>query len=374
MQTIGILGGGQLGRMLIQAGLDLEARFHVLDPDAQAPCAHIAHHFSVGDLKDFDAVLQFGQQCDIITIEIEKVNIDALKQLRAQGKKVYPQPETIETIQDKRHQKAFYVQHQIPTSPFWEVSGIADISQYASQFPLVNKLAKDGYDGRGVQILRTATDLNKAFDTAGLLEQLVNIQTEIAVIVARNPSGEVRTFPPVEMAFHPEANLVEYLFAPAQIPDYVAAVAEATAVRIAEKLDLVGLLAVEMFVTPDEHVIVNEAAPRPHNSGHATIEANLTSQFQQHLRAILDLPLGDTAMLCPSAMVNVLGEEGFSGDAVYHGLHEILAVSGVNLHLYGKTQTKPMRKMGHITILDPNIEQLRQKATFVKDTLKVKSK
>jgi 5-(carboxyamino)imidazole ribonucleotide synthase len=367
---IGILGGGQLGRMLIQSGIDFNIRFVVLDPDPHAPCSSLAE-FSQGKLTDFDTVLKFGTACDIITIEIENVNTAALKELVKLGKKVYPQPEIIELIQDKRMQKTFYQENNIPTAEFLLVNNAADVIANKSFLPAVNKLGREGYDGRGVQIIRTKEDLPKAFDAPGLLERLVPFEKEIGVIVARNERGEVKCFPPVEMVFHPVQNLVEYLFAPAEISEKILKNADAIARTVIEKLDLVGILAVEMFVTAEGTVLVNEIAPRPHNSGHQTIEANGTSQYEQHLRAILGLPLGDTKLILPSAMVNLLGEPGFEGLAQYKGIDEIMQLPGVHVHLYGKRLTKPFRKMGHVTIVDPDIEQLKKKANFVKQTLKV---
>jgi 5-(carboxyamino)imidazole ribonucleotide synthase len=371
-QRIGVLGGGQLGRMLVQSGIDFNIYFFVLDPDASAPCQLISN-FTNGKLTDFQTVIDFGKNCDLITIEIENVSVAALKELVKQGKKVFPQPEIIELIQDKRTQKEFYKKNNIPTADFILVQNKEEVTKHVSFLPAVNKLGKEGYDGRGVQILRTEKDLAKAFDAPGLLEELIDFEKEIAVIVARNEKGEIISYPAVEMVFHPEANLVEYLFAPAQIEKSVANEADRIAKEIIQKLGMVGLLAVELFVTKDEKVLVNEIAPRPHNSGHQTIEANVTSQYEQHLRAILNLPLGDTAALKPSAMVNLLGEEGFSGEAKYEGLEEVLALSGTHVHLYGKKITKPFRKMGHVTIVDADLESLKKKANFVKHTLKVKA-
>jgi 5-(carboxyamino)imidazole ribonucleotide synthase len=366
---LGILGGGQLGRMLIQSGIDFNLNFAILDPDEHAPCMHLAE-FHQGKLTDFDTVMKFGEQCDIITIEIENINTEALKELVKKGKKVFPQPEVIELIQDKRVQKSFYKDNNIPTANFILTENKEDVLRLA-ELPVVNKLGKEGYDGRGVQILRVKEDLQKAFDKPGLLEDLIPFEKEISVIVARNEKGEIETFPAVEMVFHPEQNLVEYLFAPAQISKTVTQQADAIARTIIEKLEMVGLLAVEMFVTKTGEVLVNEIAPRPHNSGHQTIEANVTSQYEQHLRAIIGLPLGKTDLLLPSAMVNLLGEPGFSGVARYQGFEEVMNVKGVHVHLYGKEQTKPFRKMGHVTIVDQDINSLRQKANFVKRTLKV---
>jgi len=356
--------------MLIQSGIDFNVPFKVLDPDAHAPCASLAE-FVHGKLKDFDTVLAFGEDCDVITIEIEHVNTDALKALEAKGKQVYPQPSVIELIQDKRKQKQFYTESGIPTAPFTLVENSADVKSKATQFPIVNKLGKEGYDGRGVQIIRSAADMNKAFDAPGLLESLIDFDKEIAVIVARSTTGEIKTFPAVEMVFHPEHNLVEYLYSPAELTDRVIQEAERIARTVVQRLNMVGILAVEMFVTKNSEVLVNEIAPRPHNSGHQTIEANVTSQYEQHLRAILGLPLGDTSITRPSAMVNLLGEPGYEGVAKYQGFADVLALPGVHVHLYGKQLTKPFRKMGHVTIADADPSELKRKVQLVKDTLKV---
>jgi 5-(carboxyamino)imidazole ribonucleotide synthase len=367
---LGILGGGQLGRMLIQSGIDYNIPFVVLDPDAHAPCASLAE-FHHGKLTDFDTVMKFGSSCDIITIEIENVNTTALKALAKAGKKVYPQPEVIELIQDKRSQKIFYRDCEIPTADFVLVENSKDVKKQKDYLPAVNKLGREGYDGRGVQMLRSPDDLDKAFDAPGLLEKLIDFEKEISVIVARNTQGEVKCFPPVEMVFHPEQNLVEYLFAPAEISTETKAEADRIAKKLIHELNMIGLLAVEMFVTKDGRVLVNEIAPRPHNSGHQTIEANVTSQYEQHLRSILGLPLGDTSLILPSAMVNLLGEPGHTGPAYYKGFEDVVKLPGVHVHLYGKQITKPYRKMGHVTIVDADINSLKKKADFVKQTLKV---
>lgn len=367
---VGVLGGGQLGRMLIQSGINLNINFSILDPDPQAPCHSLAP-FTVGKLTDYDTVLQFGKNCDLITIEIENVNTKALFELERLGKKVYPQPRVIELIQDKCSQKEFYKNRGIPTADYVLVKNKVDVKANAHFLPAVNKLGREGYDGRGVQLMRSEQDLEKAFDAPGLLEKLIDYEKEIAVIVARREDGQICTFPPVEMVFHPEQNLVEYLFAPAEITEAVAKKADEVARKVVSELEIVGLLAIEMFVTRQSEVLVNEVAPRPHNSGHHTIEANVTSQYEQHLRAILNLPFGNTTALGPSAMINLLGAEGYSGPAVYQGLEKVLGVSGVHVHLYGKKMTKPFRKMGHVTIVDQDKESLKKKAKFVKDTLAV---
>ena len=367
---LGILGGGQLGRMLIQSGIDFNIPFSVLDPDQHAPCATLTE-FHHGKLTDYNTVMEFGSSCDMITIEIENVNTAALRELVKQGKKVYPQPEVIELIQDKRTQKIFYRECGIPTADFILVEHREDIKKNSHFLPAVNKLGREGYDGRGVQVLRSAEEIHQGFDAPGLLEKLIDFEKEISVIVARNARGEVHTFPAVEMVFHPTQNLVEYLFSPAQVEAPILQEADAIARKIIHELDMIGLLAVEMFVTKKGDVLVNEIAPRPHNSGHQTIEANTTSQYEQHLRSILNLPLGDTSLIIPGAMVNLLGEPGFTGLAKYQGFEEVIKLAGVHVHLYGKRFTKPFRKMGHVTIVDQDIESLKKKANFVKQTLKV---
>lgn len=372
-QILGVLGGGQLGRMLIQSAINYNQDIHTLDPDSNAPCKDISQFFQVGSLKDFDTVYAFGQGCDVITVEIEAVNTDALQKLADEGKKVFPQPHILKLIQDKREQKQFYQQHGIPTADFILTENKADVIAKKDFLPAVNKLGKEGYDGRGVQILRSEADLEKAFDAPGLLEKLIDFDKEIAVTVARNENGDLIAYPAVECAFHPTANLVEFLFAPAQISAEIEAKAQQIAKEVILKLDMVGILAVELFVTKSGEVLVNEIAPRPHNSGHHTIEANYTSQFEQHLRAVMNWPLGNPDLRCPAAMINLLGEDGFSGPAVVEGKEEAMAEKGVYIHLYGKKLTKPFRKMGHVTILDENINALKSKANRIKELIKIKS-
>lgn len=372
-QILGVLGGGQLGRMLIQSAINYNQDIHILDPDPNAPCKDIAQQFQVGSLKDFDTVYAFGKNCDVITVEIEAVNTDALQKLAEEGKKVFPQPHILKLIQDKREQKQFYAQHGIPTSEFVLTENKADVMAKKDLLPAVNKLGKEGYDGRGVQILRSEADLEQAFDAPGLLEKLIDFDKEIAVTVARNEKGELIAYPAVECAFHPTANLVEFLFAPAEISSKIEAKAQEIAKDVIQKLDMVGILAVELFVTHSGEVLVNEIAPRPHNSGHHTIEANFTSQFEQHLRAVMNWPLGDPGLRCPAAMINLLGEEGYAGEAVVEGKEEAMAEKGVYIHLYGKKLTKPFRKMGHVTILDENVEALKARAHRIKNLIKIKS-
>ncbi len=368
---LGILGGGQLGRMWIQNALNYNVTCHVIDPDANAPCKNICDEFTVGDITDFDTVYNFGKSLDLITIEIEKVNVEALEKLENEGVQVYPQPSIIKMIRDKGVQKQWMKEHGIPTSDFLLVENKAALENLAWGLPYVQKLRKDGYDGKGVQIIRNKEDFDLAFEAPSLVERLVDFEKEIAVIVARNSNGDCKTFPLVEMDFHPTANLVEFLVSPADVSEYIAMKAENIAVKIAEELQLVGLLAVEMFLTKDGRILVNEMAPRPHNSGHQTIEGNLCSQFEQHLRAIFNQPLANTDAKYVSVMINVLGEEGHTGEAQYEGLENILELDGVYVHLYGKKITKPFRKMGHVTVLDENRNEAIRKARLVKDTLKV---
>ncbi len=368
---IGILGGGQLGRMMLQYANNLNLNIAILDPDKNAPCKHLVKKFTCGSLTDYETVYDFGKDKDLITIEIENVNIEALKTLEKEGVKVYPQPHVIELIQDKGLQKMFYQRNNIATADFFLVETKAQIKKYTDYFPFFQKLRKGGYDGKGVIKLVSPHHLDKAFDAPCVLERLVNFDKELSVIVARSENGEVKCFPVVECEFNSEANLVEFLFCPANIKKSVEIEATKKAIDIAEKLGIIGILAVEFFLTKDGKVLVNEIAPRPHNSGHHTIEANITSQFEQHLRAILNLPLGDTSIIKAGVMVNLLGDFGYEGTAIYQGLEDVLKFSGVYLHLYGKEKTKPFRKMGHATIIDDDILKAKQKAKIVKHTLKI---
>jgi 5-(carboxyamino)imidazole ribonucleotide synthase len=325
----------------------------------------------VGDITDFDTVYRFGKGVDLLTIEIENVNVQALYKLEQEGLPVYPQPRIIDIIQDKRTQKQFYREHGIPTPDFVLLDKRADAAQHAAFLPAFNKIGKGGYDGGGVQRIDSAADFGKVFDAPGLLEKFIDFDREIAVIAARNAQGEVTVFPPVECVFDPKYNLVDYLVSPSSAPAAVLQQAEAIARKVVEAFGIVGLLAVEMFVTRSGEVLVNEVAPRPHNSGHQTINANYTSQYEQHLRAILGLPLGSTAIKSPSAMVNLLGAEGFSGVARYEGLDDLLRIDGVNLFLYGKKLTRAKRKMGHVTILDTDMQRLLEKVEQVKKAVRV---
>jgi 5-(carboxyamino)imidazole ribonucleotide synthase len=370
---IGVLGGGQLGRMMIQSAIDFNFNVHVLDPDANAPCKTIATSFTQGSLTDFDTVYNFGQDKNVLTIEIENVNTKALKALQAEGKAVFPQPGLIELIQNKTLQKRFYQENNIPTADFIETNSSIEVAKHTHFLPFVNKLATGGYDGKGVQVIRTEQEIGKAFDAPGFIEKLIPFEKEIAVIAARNSNGEVKCYPTVEMVFHPEHNLVEYLFSPAMISKEVEEKAQGIAKNLVEKLELVGLLAIEMFLTKEGQILVNEIAPRTHNSGHQTIEGNETSQFEQHLRAILNLPLGSTKIKTPAGMINLLGEAGFEGPAIYEGMRTVLAQEGIHVHLYGKRTTKPFRKMGHATVTADDLKGLTEKINIVKNHLKIKA-
>jgi 5-(carboxyamino)imidazole ribonucleotide synthase len=370
-QRIGILGGGQLGKMLLQTALDLDLNISILDPDPECSCSVWTKNFTCGSLTDYNTVMEFGKDLDIITIEIENVNIQALKDLEAAGKKVFPQPSVIETIQNKRTQKDFYVLNNIPTSPFIKVANREEIITNKDFLPAVNKLGVGGYDGKGVQLLRSEADLDKAFDAEGILEKFVDFEKELAVIVARNENGDIKCFPVVEMVFHPTANLVEYQFSPANIQPSIAQQAEEIAIKTAEAFGIVGLLAVEMFLDKAGKIWVNEVAPRPHNSGHQTQKANAVSQFDQHWRAILNLPLGDTTPHSLSAMVNILGADGHTGIAQVEGLDKILGLEHAYPFFYGKKITKPFRKMGHVSILADDFENLKEKVNFVQNNLKI---
>jgi len=373
--TLGILGGGQLGKMLLTETRKFDITTKVLDPSADAPCRIACNTFVQGALTDFDTVYNFGKEVDVLTIEIENVNVDALKKLQSEGVKVYPTPQTIELIQNKATQKQFYTTHNIPTAPFHRFESLANLQKAVAKeqitLPFVWKSARFGYDGNGVKIVRQLPDLSLLPEGECIAENLVPFAKELAVIVARNVSGEATTYPVVEMEFHPEANQVEYVLCPARISEEIAQKARAIAVQVAQAFQVVGLLAVELFLTAEGEVLVNEVAPRPHNSGHYSIEAAYTNQFEQHLRAILDLPLGNTNSKVAGVMVNLVGAEGYQGDVVYENIEQILAMQGVTPHIYGKRKTRPFRKMGHVTIVNKNIEKARAIAEKVKQTIKV---
>lgn len=372
---LGILGGGQLGKMLLFDTRKFDIQTYVLDPSDEAPSRMACNKFFKGDLMNFETVYQFGKMVDVLTIEIELVNLDALKKLESEGVKIYPSPSTLKAIQNKGKQKDFYVENNIPTSKHLRFVDIADLKKSLEkdelEFPFVWKCAEFGYDGNGVKIVRSTFDLIDLPDVECIAEDMVPFKNELAVIVCRNPSGEIKTYPVVEMEFHPEANQVEYVICPARIDDKVAEEARAIALNVSEKFNHVGLLAVEMFQTEDDEILVNEVAPRPHNSGHYSIEASYTSQFENHIRAILNLPLGSTDSKVAGIMVNLVGEDGFSGNVIYKNIETILGWNGVTPHIYGKKQTRPFRKMGHVTIVNQDIKEARKIAEDVKNTIRV---
>ncbi len=372
---LGVLGGGQLGRMLLSETQKYDIYTAILDASAEAPCATICNEFHIGNLLDFDAVYSFGKKVDVLTIEIEHVNIDALYQLEKEGTKVYPQPSVIETIQHKGKQKDFFLEHQIPTAPHQrflnKTALLSHCKEQAIEFPFVWKSAQFGYDGTGVKVVKNKYDLENLADTQCIIETLIPFKNELAVIVARNANGDIKTYPVVEMEFHPEANQVEYVICPARIEDSVAQKARETALQVARSFQHVGLLAVEMFQTNDDTILVNEVAPRTHNSGHYSIEASYTNQFEQHLRTILNLPLGNTESKVAGIMVNLVGAEGHTGNVMYQNIEKAMQIDGVTPHIYGKKTTKPFRKMGHVTIVNSNIDKAREIAQKVKETIKV---
>lgn len=372
---LGILGGGQLGKMLLTETRKFDIQTLVLEPSEEAPARYSCNGFYKGSLMDFDTVYQFGKMVDLLTIEIENVNLDALDKLKEEGLPIYPSPKTLRLIQNKGKQKDYYVSNDIPTSPHQRFVDLNDLRNALAkdelEFPFVWKCAQFGYDGNGVKICRSALDLVKLPDVECIAEEMVPFKNELAVIVARSVSGEVKTYPVVEMEFHPEANQVEYVICPARIDEKVAQKATEVALKVSEAFNHVGLLAVEMFQTENDEILVNEVAPRPHNSGHYSIEASYTSQFENHLRAILNLPLGNTDSKVAGIMVNLVGEEGYSGQVVYENIEKIMAIDGVTPHIYGKRETRPFRKMGHVTIVNENMTEARKIAEEVKNSIRV---
>ncbi len=372
--NIGLLGGGQLGRMLLQEAINWDLNISVLDPSADAPCKNMVKEFQTGNWQDFDTVYSFGKNRDLITIEFEDVNVEALEKLEKEGVKVFPQPHALRIIKDKGLQKQFYAENQIPTAPFALVQNKEEMLQCGISFPFFQKLRTSGYDGYGVRGIFTEKDLDKTFDAPSVIEQATAIDKELSVIVARNEKGEIRTFPVVEMVFNPEANMVQFLFSPADISKEIEHLANELSKKIISKLEMVGILAVEFFLDKTGNLLVNEVAPRPHNSGHHTIEANFTSQYEQHLRAILNLDLGNTSAILPSAMINLLGEKDAHGFPLYEGFENVLGIENVYVHLYGKSSVKSFRKMGHITILGENLAEVRSKVAKIEKMIAVKGK
>ena len=370
---LGILKGGQLGRMLIQACMNYDMQSWVMDNDENAPCSHFCSRFIIGDVRSYNDVLQFGRKVDVLTLEVEDINTEALDVLEKEGLPIYPQPAIIRLIQDKGLQKEFYRKHGFPTSDFLLLEKGANLGDHLSFFPAVLKSRRSGYDGKGVSMINSRHDVATPVDTPSVLERKVAFVKEISILAARNASGQCAVYPAAELVSDPQKHLLDLLIAPAEISLSCQSKAQKIAVELIEKLGLVGLLAVEMFVTADDDVLINEISPRPHNSGHYTIEASQTSQFDQHLRAILDLPLGSTEPVSPAVMVNLLGESGHTGTPVYFGIEKVLAMPGVYVHLYGKERTAPFRKMGHITILDKDPSKAKEKALWVKKNIAVRA-
>lgn len=369
----GILGGGQLGRMLLQAAANYPVETSVMESDVNCPSAHLCHHFVQGNIRDFDSVYHFGKNLDALTIEIEAVNVEALEKLESEGVKVFPNSAAIKTIKNKILQKQFYCAHHIPSPSFVITQNLSQLKDHVSFLPAVHKIAMGGYDGRGVQLLRKADDFSKGFDAPSVLEKMVNIKKEIALMVAMNEKGEITIYPSAEMLFDPVLNLLDFQISPADLPQHTLWKAEALALKVVKELKSPGIFAVEMFVDQNNEVWVNETAPRVHNSGHHTIEGNYCSQFDMLWRVILGYPLGNTDPILPSAIVNVLGAENFTGKAVYKGLQDVLKIDNAFVHIYGKQETKPGRKMGHVTILSNERQELIHQANKIKKLLRVES-
>lgn len=368
---IGILGGGQLGRMLLQVAANYNITSYVLEQGKNPPASSLCDNFVEGDIKDYDTVYRFGKQVDVLTIEIENVNLEALFKLEEEGLKIYPRPNALKIIKDKGLQKQFYADNDIATSAFELVEDKAALLNHLSLLPIAQKLRQGGYDGKGVEILKSEADFSKAFDAPCVLEKLVDIEKEISVIVAKNENGDVAVYPPTEMVFDPRYNLVDYLLSPSELTTKQTEYAQALALKVMTALDSPGIFAVEMFLDKQGRILVNETAPRAHNSGHQSIEGNYSSQYDMQMRLLQNLPLGSTNIIQPSLMLNLVGEPGHSGAVKYQGLEEVLKIEGTYIHLYGKHETKPGRKMGHVTILGKNKTDLLQKADFIKNTLKV---
>lgn len=371
MQKVGILGGGQLGRMLLQAAANYPVETHVLENDDDCPAAHLCRHFVKGSIRDFDTVYAFGKSLDALTIEIENVNIEALEKLESEGVKIYPKPSVLRTIKNKVAQKRYYSQHNIPTAAYAVTGTKSEIAEHGHLLPAVHKLAEGGYDGRGVEIIETLADSGRGFDGESVLEKKVRLKKEIAQIVAVGADGKTALYPPVEMLFNKDLNLLDYQLCPAEISQNVLWKIEAIALSVVRNFQSAGLFAVELFVDQNDEVLVNETAPRVHNSGHHSIEAHYSSQFDMLWRIILGYPLGNTKAVLSSAMVNLIGAEGHSGPAHYEGLNEVLQIDNAFVHIYGKTHTKPGRKMGHVTVMSAEKADLVHKANKIKQLLKV---
>ena len=375
--TLGILGGGQLGKMLLQVTSKLSIKTNILDSSPNSPCKNLCNEFQTGNLMDFNSVYKFGKKCDLITYEIEHVNIEALEKLESDGIKVYPSSKTLKIIQDKSLQKKFFTENKIPTAKFWHFKSLQDYNSSSVKneikFPCVWKKTKFGYDGFGVEIINSSNDFEKLPETEFIIEELISFKKEIATTIARNESGQIEVFPVVEMIFNEISNQVEYVICPAQINDDIKDKAKEIALNVSKSFEQIGLLAVEMFLTNDNKILVNEVAPRPHNSAHYSIEACANSQFEQHIKSILDLPLGCSKSNIYAIMVNLVGEKGFSGPVVYSGIEEAMQYDNVSVHIYGKSETNPNRKMGHAPILDTSLKNGLSRAKSIKKIIKIKT-
>ena len=376
--TLGIIGGGQLGKMLLQVTSKLSIKTNILDSSKDSPCKNLCNEFTIGNLMDFDSVYKFGKKCDLITFEIEHINIEALEKLESEGVPVYPSPRTLKVIQDKSLQKQFFIDNNIPTANFWYFKSFHDFKKSPNskeiKFPCVWKKTKFGYDGYGVEIIKSIDELLKLPDNEFIIEELIPFEKELATTIVRNKSGEIEVFPLVEMDFNKESNQVEYVICPAQVSNELNTLGTNIALKVSESFKHVGLLAIEMFLTKDNKIIVNEVAPRPHNSAHYSIEACENSQFQQHINSILNLSLGSSKTNINAIMVNLVGEKGYSGPVHYEGIDSAFKYGNVSVHIYGKSETKPNRKMGHVTIIDKDLKVGLNKAKSVKDLIKIKTK
>ena len=375
---LGILGGGQLGKMLLQVTSRLSIKTNILDPSEDSPCKNLCNEFEIGNLMDFDAVYQFGKKCDLVTFEIEHVNIEALEKLESEGTKVYPTSKTLKIIQNKNLQKQFFIDNNIPTSDFYYFKSPKDFknSLHKNQisFPCVWKKTKFGYDGYGVEIIKSIEQIDNLPDEEFIIEEFIPFEKELATTIVRNYSGDIQIFPLVQMDFNKESNQVEYVVCPAQVNREIKDLANALAMKVSKSFKHVGLLAIEMFLTKDNKILINEVAPRPHNSAHYSIEACENSQFQQHINSILNLKLGSCKSNNNAIMVNLVGEKGYSGPVIYQGIEEAMEQSNVSVHIYGKSNTKPNRKMGHVTVTDEDLKNGLKKAKSIKDLIKVKTK
>lgn len=374
MVKAGILGGGQLGRMLLQAAVNYPVETYVMESDPQCPAAHLCHHFVQGNIKDYDDVLAFGTGLDVLTIEIEAVNVDALQALEKKGVKVFPNSTTIRIIKNKIFQKEFYHNHNIHSPEFVTTQNRKQLFEYLTFFPAVHKIANGGYDGRGVQLLVTAKDIEHGFDEPSVLEKMINIKQEIAIMVAMNEAGDIAVYPPVEMIFNPLLNQLDFQVCPALVNENILWKAEAMARNVVKELNSPGLFAIELLLDKYNEVWVNETAPRVHNSGHHTIEANYCSQFDMLWRIMLGYPLGNTDLIQSSALVNIVGADKHAGNAHYDGLAEVLKMDNAFVHLYGKKETRPGRKMGHVTILNKERNELIRQSTKIKEVMRVVSR